>query len=527
MKPVYQATTQLLIEKEYTQLAYQEGITVDISGTDYYLTQYKIIKSRSLARKVIEELHLDEHPEFTSANEDTVDLFLKRIIVRPIRNTRLVNLSAESHSPELATKIANTLAEFYVMQNLENRLFASREILKKLPEGVSLEKLADKELIATLPSVTNHPLIQSLKGEYIRLEAQLAELSKQYKDKHPTMLRLRAHIGELRKKIEIETNDVIESIRTELSGEFKANNVRIVDFAEKPDSPIKPKKRLNIALAIFIGLFGGIWLAYFVEYMDNTVKSEQDVEEDLKMASLGIIPKIKTHNKRDGLDRYTFANLQPKSIASESMKAIRSNIIFSAPKERMKILLVTSVGPQEGKTIASINLGITFAQFGERVLLVDADLRRPFLHKIMSVEKNKGLSNYLICESEFDSIVKKTEIENLNIVCSGPQPPNPSELLGSERFKEFIELSRNKFDRVIIDSSPVMSVSDTINVTNFVDGVIQVVHCGKTNRELVNRVKQKLESAGGKIIGAILNEVDLKSKRDYYYYGYYSPDEKS
>ena len=115
MKPVYQATTQLLIEKEYTQLAYQEGITVDISGTDYYLTQYKIIKSRSLARKVIEELNLDKHPEFTSANKDTVDLFLKRIIVRPIRNTRLVNLSAESHSPELATKIANTLAEFYVM----------------------------------------------------------------------------------------------------------------------------------------------------------------------------------------------------------------------------------------------------------------------------------------------------------------------------------------------------------------------------------------------------------------------------
>ncbi|OGS22889.1 MAG: hypothetical protein A2252_07370 [Elusimicrobia bacterium RIFOXYA2_FULL_39_19] len=531
-RPVYRATAQLLIDKENTATPYQEGISINISDVDYYQSQYKIMKSRTLARKVIDDLNLKEEEEFIGSN-DIVSSFLGKILIQPVRGSRLVNLSAESYYPELAAKMANKLVEIYVKQNLENRFFASREILKKLPKGSSIENLSIKEdFVRSLPSVVNNGLIQNLKAEYINLETQYAELSRRYRDKHPKIISLKSSIEALQSRIDAEIEKIIASVKVELSGDLKANNVRIIDPAEIPDEPVRPNKRLNISLGIFAGLLMGAGLALFFDYMDNTIKSEQDIEKYLNLALIGLIPKVKDKEKKKYGGRSIFVLTQPKSPATESVKSIRSNILFSAPKDNLKVILITSAGPEEGKTLTSTNLAVTFAQYGEKTLLIDMDLRRSSLHKVFKIgdSNRKGMSNCLIGEERIEDVIQKTEIENLDIIFAGPHPPNPAELLNPNKIKEYFLKLRNMYDRIILDSPPVMPVSDSINLSSMADGVIQVVRYGKLSRQVVMRSKGMLADVGAKYIGVILNNIDIESGGHYYYpyqyYYYYGNDKK-
>jgi capsular exopolysaccharide synthesis family protein len=512
---VYRATSQLLIEKEYTASPFQEGVAVDISGLDYYQTQYKIMKSRSLAKIVFDELDLKNSPEFSAGKGDNIDKFLQHILVDPIHGSRLVNLSAESFSPELAAKIANTLATAYVKQNQENRLFASREILKKLPQNVSLTELSTKDIEA-LPSVVSNSLIQGLKADLIKYESEYANLSGHYKSKHPSMVNLSAKIEQLRAQINQEMRNTVESLKTELSGEFKANNVRIVDPAEVPGSPVRPKRKRNIALAFVMGLAMGIGFAFFFEYMDNTIKTGSDIEHYLNLPFLGIVPKVK-----DAGDQH-FIIESSNAPETEAIKTVRTNLVFSAPEDKLKTILITSCSPGEGKTFVSMNVAASFAQTGKKILLIDADLRRATLSKSLEFEKTDGLSNYLIGESTWEKIIQDTDIKNLSFISSGIHCPDPAELLGSDKMKELIEALKTRFDRIVIDSAPILPISDTLNISGLMDGIVQVVSCGKSNYHLVNIGKQKLQGVQAKIIGVILNHVNLKARGGYYGYSYYS-----
>jgi len=533
-RPVYRATSQLLIDKENVATRYQEGISLNISDQDYYQSQYRIMKSRTLAKRVVDRLQLQDFDDFKNI-KDVSGAFLGSVYIDPIRGSRLVNLSVESYSPKLAALMSNALADEYIAQNLENKLFASREILKKLPKGIPVEKLTkNDDSFYSLPSVVNNGLIQKLKADHITLETQYAELSKKYKDKHPRIQGIRSALEELNNKINIETNKVIESIRVELSGNFEANNVRIIDYAEIPTSPIKPKKRFNFLLSLVIGLIGGAGLAFFIDYMDNTIKNENDIEQYLNMAFLGFIPKIRNKEKnkevikRSG-GRSIFVLTQPKAPATEAMKSIRSNIAFSAPKDQLKSILITSAGPSEGKTIISVNLAVTFAQYGEKTIIIDCDLRRSSLHKVFKVEEHIiGMSSYLIGEASISGVIQKTEIENLDVIFAGHHPPNPAELLNPDRFRLFLDELGLKYDRIIIDSPPIMPVSDSINLSTAVNGIIQVIRYSKLNKEIVFRAKEKLSDSKAKIIGAILNGVDIESSGHYYYpYQYYYYDSEN
>lgn len=516
-KHVYRATAQLLIEKEYASSPYREEVAVDISGMDYYQTQYKIIKSRNIAKKVINTLGLNDIPEFKVEKGDPVEAFLRYIIVEPIRGSRLVNLSAESNSPELAAKITNTLADDYVTQNLENRLFASREVLRKLPANISIDKLSNKDIMESLPSVINNPLIQSLKTELIKYEAEYANLSKRYKAKYPEMITLRARIDSLTERLNAEMHNTVESIKTELSGEFKANNVRIVYYAEVPDSPIRPKRKQNIILALILGFAAGLCLAFFFEYLDNTIQSGSDIRKYLNLPFLGIVPLIKENSVKE-LD---VENLNTLNI--ETVKSIRTNLVFSAPEGKLKTILITSCSPNEGKTFVSANLALSFSHAGKKTLLVDSDLRRSALTKFMKVGSEEGLSSYLTGQAGLDAILRPSKIQNLTFITTGTHPPNPAELLGSEKMKEFIEQVKNRFDRIIFDSAPVLAVSDTLNISSLMDGIVLVIDFGKISRSIANMGIQKLHDVNAKIIGAVLNRVNIKSAgyNEYnYYYSY-------
>lgn len=511
-RPLYRATVQLLIEQEHSNMLYREAVMVDISGRDYYQTQYRILKSRSLIKKVIDELNLGRNHEFSQNNGDAVSFLSNRIYVEPVKDSRLVNVSVESYSPELAAKISNTLAELYVKENLESKVFASRELLKKLPVGVSYDQISDKDILESLPSVVSSPLLQELKKELSKHEADYADFSKRYKEKHPVIISLKAKINQLNSRVAKEIRNMVESIRIDLSGYFKSNNVRIVDTAEIPSSPVKPDVKLNIMLACAAGLVMGCGLAFFFEYMDNTIKTGKDIESFLGIPFIGLMPKIKES------ERHNFLAEKPQSPASESLKLIRTNIIFSVPNASLKTLLITSAAPVEGKTFISYNLAAAFAQYKEKVLIVDSDLRRSSLTDNLKLQGTKGLSNYLIGESSFDEVLQATDIKNLSVISSGHLPPNPAELLAHDKMKEFLEEAKKRFGKVIIDSAPILPVSDTLNFACLVDGTVQVIFQGKLSRNILQYSGQKLRGVGAKILGAVLNNVAV---RDYSYgYGY-------
>lgn len=526
MKPVYEATTRLLIEKEKSNnMSFQEIVGVETSQEDYYQTQYKIIKSRRFAREVVKKLHLERISGFTAGTKkDTVTLFLKYVKVNPIRNSRLVDISVEYGDPQLAAEMVNTLADVYIQQNLESSIFIARGILAKLPEEErSYEKIEDlainTEKLSSLPSVINNPLIQQLKMDHAEVEAKYANLSKRYKKKHPTMIELTSTLERMEDRINWETKRVVESLKTELSGALRGNNIRIIDKAEIPDIPIKPKVKLNIILAIMAGLMGGCGLAFLFEYLDDTVKGDRDIEQYLGLVFLGFIPKINNNKRKDKnvRDKDLFVNVHSESIISELIKSIRSKLIFSLPKDKLKTILVTSTGPQEGKTFTAVNLAAAFAQLGEKTLLVDCDLRRPSVHKIFTLKNGKGVSDYLVGEAELDEIIKETEVKNLSVIFSGAFAPNPAELLNPQNLEQFMQLLKTKFDRVILDSPPIIPVSDVLGLSTVVDGVIQVVQWGKVSRQVIKRATKILREVNARILGAVLNNIDVE-KSEYSYY---------
>ncbi|MHB9154921.1 MAG: GumC family protein [Endomicrobiales bacterium] len=513
--PVYRATVQLIIEKEKENSSNkQEGVDVDTADQDYYQTQYKLLKKRTLARQVYSSLGLSGVQEFKAPDENSgVNLLLQHIYVDPDRGSRLVNVSVESVTPALAAKIANALADAFVKQNLENRLHASREILNKLPANAQVTDMTDQQLVQALPAVVNNPLIQSLKNELVKYQTEYNELSQRYKGRHPALMAAGSRVEYLRQQIDKEMKNAVGSVRSELSGDFKANNVRVVDYAQVPKAPVKPDTKNNAAMAFALSLVLGFGIIYFIENLNLTIKEGADIEQYLEVPFLGLVPF--TRKRKD--EEMVVSDAHGE--AAEAIKTIRTNITFTAPEEKLKTLLFTSCAPGAGKTFASLNISAAFAQGGKRVLLVDADLRRGTLSGYMNTEETKGLSDFLVNGEQLSGLVQGTDIPNLTFLSAGTRTPNPAEMLSSKEMKEFVEKARGMYDRVIFDSAPVLPVSDTLNIASLMDGVVYVVFCGKLSYKLVNLGKKKLLGVGARITGAILNYVNIKAHG--YDYGYH------
>jgi succinoglycan biosynthesis transport protein ExoP len=552
MEPIYQATCQLLIEKERPDaVSFEEVIGIDTLDQDYYQTQYKILKSRSLAKGVIQELDLEHIEEFSQSRpkpnlqmlfrktilrealpaksldiEGIIDRFLSAIEIEPVRNTRLVEIKAKSRDPGLATHMANTLAQTYLSQNLEYKLFASRQVLDKLlPQKGKTEFHSEdinlNELVVSLPSVVNHPLIQKLKERCAELEVSYATLSKRYGPRHPKVISVKSALNEMKENINLETKRILSAVKTELSGNLKSSNIRIIDLAQVPKKPISPNKGLNLILSLTSGLILGCGLAFFFEYWDNTFKAEEDVEGYLGLLFLGHIPTIRPRGRKKKAEKNIFVHTYPKSAACEAFRNIRTGIDFSHSSNPVKTILISSAGPQEGKTLIAVNLAISMAQADNKVLLVDTDMRRSTMHRILKLNNYFGLSDYFKGESELGKLVQDTFIENLKCICCGPSPSNPSELLGSIKMKELIEAVRNSFDKIIFDSPPVLSVTDSLVLGKAMDGVIQVVRFGKYPRDMIYQAKQRLQEMEIKVIGVVLNDIDIERSGRYYYPYYY------
>ncbi|MEW5804524.1 MAG: polysaccharide biosynthesis tyrosine autokinase [bacterium] len=446
----------------------------------------------------------------------------------------------------------------------------------------------NEEMLESLPSVMNNQLILELKKDYIALLAEYTRESKQYGYKHPHIIKINSQLKSLKERIDSEVSKIVNSIKTEyeiaaaqekvlvdalneqkeealelnkkaikynvlkrdaesnqqmfevvlnrlketdLTRGLKNSNIRIIDRAEVPDSPIKPKKKLNLLLGAIVGLFAGVGLSFFFEYLDNTIKTPEDLKRYLGLPFLGPVPHLDLTETRGLPCPEMIALHKPKSHTSEAYKGLRTSVLFSFPDNSPKALLITSASPSEGKTITSANLAITMAQGGAKVVMIDCDMRKPRLHRLLSMKNEKGISNLLIGQCSVDDVLQDGPVENLKIITCGQRPPNPSELLVSANMKNILDELKKRFDHIIIDSPPLVAVTDSVIISRIVDGIIMVIYGGVTSKDVIMRGKDLLKNVNAPLLGAIINNIDLGKRSyyyyyQYYYYQYYGDDEK-
>ena len=325
---------------------------------------------------------------------------------------------------------------------------------------------------------------------------------------------------------------------TAISSGLRSSNIRVVDPAMIPSTPARPAKARNVALAFLVGLVGGIGLALMREYLDNTVKTPDDVETLSRLPSLAVVPEFAGTNgtgKRHGLLQGFSSNGHdkrielvaqhlPKSQMAEAFRALRTSILLSQADHPPQVILVTSALPREGKTTAAANLAVTLAQLGDKTVLVDADLRKPGVGRLLNLAGGKyaGLSSYLAGVSSLDLVsVPHPTIPNLVAIPTGPLPPNPADLLSSHKLVEAIAELRTKFKFIVIDSPPIMAATDAVILSVQTDGVLLVVRSGDTPKEAFTRTRDLLHSVKCRILGVVLNAVDSGAPDYYYSYRYY------
>jgi capsular exopolysaccharide synthesis family protein len=661
--PLYAAVASLQIDREISPIMDSTSFWMSYRWDAEFLeTQIKLIKSRSMARRVVmvdDELRSMVSPTKTRGMDPDevyagpIAVALSGLAVEPIRMTRLVEIQYYSSDPVQAQRLANEFAEQFIQSSRESRYETTQEATAFLAEQVEriqdeiktkevelqrygsqveilspnaqdsivaqkLESIAgaqiqaqrdriDKEIVYRdlqqagsegKSALLAHPLLSQLQSELVALRQRHEELSSKYKPDWPEMVLLQRQIEGKNERIKEERERVqsemlavarndyqmalqreqsfnqqlavqkkqtselnqnaiyYNTLKLEIDNQkglldtllkrqsetgvqarlqgAKTSNITIVDRAMLPKSPYFPNHFQNILLGIIAGLGLGVGAAVLLNYLDNSVKSPDELYRVTQLPALGVVPKMMAQPKRkllagksgngDGSIALSFAdplNQQRQSDFAEAFNLIRSSVLLSSMDNPPRSILVTSSVPSEGKTTTAINLAISMAQTDKNVLLIDADMRRPQLHRAFRLSNRVGLSKLLSGQARPNQAIQKSSIKGLLVLTSGPVPPNPSELLSGRRIRNLMTGCQKVFDMVIIDSPPALSFADAFHLAVLVDGVILVVEAGETPREVLLRGRQRFDEVHARILGVVLNKAEMQ-KEDYYYYkGYY------
>ena len=390
-------------------------------------------------------------------------------------------------------------------------------------------------------------LLTNLETRYRQTLAREDALRKSFsKQRSETLTQNEAAINYRIIQQEIETNKSLLANLLQRSKENdvvmagKPNNISIIDYAIAPDSPIGPNRMRTVFIALFLSIGLGVGFALFLEYLDDTVHSTDEVERLLHLPALAIIPSVGSSSrprllggpgalqKRNGnpaANPELLMNVDSRSPIAESYRHLRTSVLLSTAGRAPRSLLITSSLPGEGKTTTAVNTAISLAQTGASVVIIDADMRRPRLRSIFNLSDRPGLSSILssdLPEAGILAMVEKDPGTSLHLLTSGPIPPNPAELLGSEQMRRLLAVLQTNFTHVVVDSPPISSFTDGVLISSMVDGVLLVVHGGKSSRHIVKRSRQLLQDVGAKIFGVVLNNINLQSHDYYYYQRYYS-----
>ncbi len=704
---IYEAEATVLIESNAPQVLsgvreiYDLGTAGFWANEEYYQTQYNLIRSRGVATAALERLGMSTQglfdrvkaladdpsiaashdPAYAHLPEGEREAFLHRldvfdlardssvaklmqvlphadgpsalqrkVLVRPVKESKLVRIAIEHRNPAVARDLVNAVAAAYVDSNLETKLDLTETAVNWLSDQMNdlKHKLEESELAlhefkrannmvsasmedrqtmnsqtleqlngqlsaatarriavesrrgqmqrvrdakAPLDSVEEvrvSPIVQELKVTLAKLREEESDLLVRYTAEHPRVIALRERENMLRAELDQETTKIamaveneyatardtenrlkaaIDSVKveshelnkkeieysrlrrerdnnqqlyslvlnrqkeTDLTRMLRVNNVRILENALLPLSPVRPRRVMNTAVGLMAGLLFGLCAAFLVDLLDNTLKTQEQVERLLRIPFLGIVPAIKGSGREDDTARDHYIIEFPRSSVAECCRTLRTNLMFSSPESPAKTLLVASSRPREGKSTLVSNLAITLAESGARTLIVDTDMRRPRLHKSFRLANDVGVSNLVLGEAKLDDAIQHTNVPRLDIMACGPIPPNPAELLHTEAFRNLVASLRDRYDRVIFDSPPVGVVTDAQVLSSLVDGVVLVVHANKTTWPSARAAKRRLVDVGARIFGVVLNNVKLgnNASAQYYEYGYsvYGEEDKS
>ncbi|OQB01408.1 MAG: Tyrosine-protein kinase YwqD [Chloroflexi bacterium ADurb.Bin222] len=479
MTPVYSATATLLVQQapatsvaDYTALLTSERLAS---------TYAEMLTARPVLEETQRRLGLSSLPDSVS--------------VSVVRDTQLLSLNAESTDPELAAMIANTVAEVFVDQNRqlqEERYAASlSNIEKQLQElPVKIEE-TQRELLALGSANDSESL-----AERARLETALTS----YRNTYSALL------------------GSYEQMR--LSAIQSSNTLTIFDPASAPVAPVRPNKLQNTALAGVVGALLALGVVFLIEYLDDTLKNSEDVSRVLGLSTLGAIGQLGKES-----DELITAH-HPLASVSEDFRVLRTNLRFAGVDKALRTILVTSPAPSEGKTVTAANLAVVLAQSGLRVALVDADLRRPRQHHLFNIPSGaEGVTESLVEGKTDGRITQPLADFDLRLLPAGALPPNPVEMVGSQRMRQLLEGLASEADVVVVDSPPVLSMADAAVLAQAVDGVLLAVEANKTRRGAAQDAVLSLQQIGANVLGVVLTQVPQRNSRYYYYYReYYDAD---
>lgn len=435
---------------------------------------------------------------------------------------------------------------------------------------IQLTNLTRVELRKALVTASPDILLQELQSRLNLVEQKYAEDIETYGGDHPEVKRTRRMIEQITQQVSDRLDGILEGIKTRVLSTYASLNrlsnevatakltdigaaikrrpydqarrdletlqqvrdrlwmriiqetvdsklprygmVEIIDSAEPSFRAVRPKKMVNIALGVIFGLAVGIGLAFFIEYLDTSVKTIDDVERALQAPVLGVIPQNVGNLMDEG----------PDSPHAEAYRVLRTNILFSQKEQKLNTITIVSAGAGEGKSTTIFNLATVFAQQGQRVLVVDSDLRRPSIHKLFKVSNAIGLTNYLMKQHTLEEVIQTTSVPTLDFLPSGKLPSSSMGILNSSQMKELIQELRRRYDWVFFDSPPIMGVSDASILASEVDMVLQVIQYRRYPQPMTIRAKQMIEKVGGNLLGIVLNNISMASDENYYYYsGYY------
>ncbi len=451
-----------------------------------------------------------------------------------IANPRILRLREEIAAGEQVLLNEDPTSDMVIAskRDLENKKKILEEKTLLLIQAGYLPGVIDPLAINQL--VINQ--IVDLEGQKVSLESKAVEYGK-LNDYYNSLIEEipSASISYIRLERERQTHERIYLLMKERYEEARIqeasqiSNVYVIDKAVPKYLPIKPKTKLNILLGFVFGLAAGIGIILLREFMDNSIRSKEDLE-CLGLTVLGIIPSMsidkakkvldKKYSSNDDFRNRLISHFKPRSPISESFRSLRTNLELSTPDKALSALVVTSAGASEGKSTVIANLAIAYAQFGMKVLMVDGDMRKPTIHKMFSTPKKPGLANMITKRSKMDESIFKTEIDNLYVMPAGSLPPNPSELLGSKAMKELFAQLRKQFDKIFFDAPPLMAVTDAALLGSMTDGVLLVARAGEAQKEVIVHLQQEMKNTKITIAGTVLNDVNPKNTSSGYYYYY-------
>lgn len=517
MRPAYKATALMMINKEDAGKIDSSPYGSFASEEDYYRTQYQLLQSRSLLSKVYTKMKLGQVEEF--ANPNGLKKLEKSLDIAPITRSRLVNVSATAYDPSLAADIVNTLTDTFVADNVSNRVFMGQDVIAALES--TERSSAEQELLNSMPQVVNSDFIKTLKQQASKLAADRARLLAKYTTNHPDVISVQNQLDAVNGQINTETRRLVQSIKIELSGQFSGNNIRVIDPAVTPEKPVRPRKLMNLAIGLLGGGLLGLMLVFVLEFLDQSVKSSEDLEEKLGLPFLGFVPYEKLKKKER---EYATLLKEGNSLVAENVRNVRTMLDFSLAGEHNAPILITSSLQGEGKSHLSSNLLVALAQTGKKVLLVDGDLRRARVHRVFKLSTEKGLSNIWDADPQkadyAANIQPVKDVPNLFVMTSGQRPPNPAELLNTPKLADFIAWATQHYDQVVVDCPAIMPVSDTLLWGKYIPRAVFVIKYGQTNAKLAQLALDKLKKAGIKVLGAVIGHYRPEGL-SYGKYGYY------